>query len=330
MLQIAQRLAAFFAPIAVFSAFFPIGPAPLPAPKPVVASDLPPAAPGLAHSMLAATPALPAALLPGRQAALSAQQGMIHALDNIPQQLAQLPDRPFWIDGAGPQLRGTLVAQTERLDLYVGVSTFSEQEIASMSGHIEQILRDDEAWFGTRMGHRISLGFFRPSAAEIKGVRGLAYTDAARAEVYFAQDESLDRALVVAAHEIAHHLEEERYGTAVQKRADTILHEGLATWITGRRWLELCGASTWKQRGRQLRDAGIPMRLLTAEDYGANNAYEMWTSFVQYLLLQYGWEKFDQLYSSSSGRAPGSADYEGVLGKPLDQLADDWRAWLDS
>ena len=42
---------------------------------------------------------------------------------------------------------------------------------------------------------------------------------------------------MVAAHELAHHLEAQRYGNAVQRRADTILHEGMATWIAGEYWL---------------------------------------------------------------------------------------------
>lgn len=325
-----QRLAATFT--AVFAALGFVAVLPFPPSQRAQASNL--SVPvrrtvGLAQAVVAAPP-LYTSLVPGERAALSGQQRITQSLATVPKRLAKLPDRPFAIPGEGPRLRGTLVAKTERLDIYVGVKTFPADQIAGLADRVEQLLRDDEAWFGTRLTRRISIGFYRPAAAQIKGVRGMAFTDQARAEVYFAEGEDLNRAFVIAAHEIGHHLEEERYGPTAQKRADTILHEGLATWITGKRWVNMYGASTWKERGRQLRDQGIPLRLLTAEQYGANNAYEMWASFTQYLILRYGWEKFNALYASGSGRAPGSADYQGVLGKSLNDLAGEWRAWLDT
>lgn len=237
---------------------------------------------------------------------------------------------PAWIEGNSPTLSGILATQTQRLDVYVGRNTFDEEQIRAAGPLIEQLLRENERRFGTRLKHRVSLGFYSPRAAPIRGIRGIAYTDRERAEVFYAANESLDRAMVVVAHELAHHLEEERYGKQVQQTADTVLHEGLATWITGERWLSLSGASCWKERGRQLGAAGVPLRLLDAERYGANNAYEMWASFVDFIIDRYGWDAFDQLYASGRGRAPGSADYQGVLGVSRDDLADEWRAWLDA
>ena len=83
-----------------------------------------------------------------------------------------------------------------------------------------------------------------------------------------------------------------------------------------------------RQLARQIADAGVPLRLLKITRYGSDNAYELWASFVDYLTRQYGWKKFDALYASGRGRAPGSASYQKVLGKSLDELADEWRAWV--
>lgn len=282
----------------------------------------------LAHAVIANPLILSPIVTPGKHAASGTQQQFTQALAGVADKLAQLPDRPFPIAGNGPAMRGTRVAQTERLDLYVGVNTFSPDQIANLADHIEQVLRDDESWFGTRLTRRVSLGFYQPATAQIRGTRGMAFTDEARAEVYFARDEDVGKAMVIVAHELGHHLEAARYGNAVQRCADTMLHEGLATWITGGRWLAMRDATSWRQRARQLRDAGIPLRLLTAEQSGADNAYEMWASFSFYLAHTYGWEKYDALYRSSRGRYPGSADYEGVLGKSLDALSSDWRAWV--
>ncbi len=233
---------------------------------------------------------------------------------------------PAMIAGKGPSMRGELVAQTQRLDLYVGKSSFSTDEIADRAEKLERVLRAAEDYFGTTLTHRISLGFY--SKPPQKGVRGMAYTSEGRIELYYRPGEDIGRATTIAMHEIGHHLEAQRYGEAAQRRADTILHEGLATWIASIRWLDQSGATSWRQRARQLHDAGIPLRLLTAERSGADTAYELWASFVEYLVRQYGWEKFNALYASGRGRAPGSSDYERVLGKSIDELADEWRAWL--
>jgi hypothetical protein len=236
---------------------------------------------------------------------------------------------PAFIPGEGPWMAGTRVAQTERLDLYVGKQTFSAEEVAALAPLIEQLLRDAERRMNTPLGYRVSVGFYRVALAPARDVRGMAYTSEARAELFYRPGESVERAATVAAHELGHHLEHARYGGDVQRRADTVLHEGLATWVVGERWLALSGATSWKQRARQLRAAGVPLRLLTAEDHGANNAYEIWASFTDFLLERYGWETYDALYSSGRGRAHGSSDYHGVVGKSLDELADEWRDWVE-
>jgi hypothetical protein len=233
---------------------------------------------------------------------------------------------PARIPGDGPWMRGERIAQTERLDLYVGKNTFSADQIAGLAPKFERVLRAAEDYFGTTLKRRVSIAFYRNPPK--KGVRGMAFTDEGRIELYYRPGEDTGRAVTIAMHEMGHHLEVQRYGEVAQRRADTILHEGLATWIASIRWLDQCGASSWKGRARQLQAAGIPLRLLTAERSGADNAYEMWASFVDYLTRQYGWEKFDALYASGRGRAPGSANYQKVLGKSLDELADEWRAWV--
>lgn len=234
------------------------------------------------------------------------------------------------LPGAGPHMAGTLVAQTARLDFYLGTKTFSDAQIAQLADQVEALLRNDEAHFNTTLDHRVSLGFYRTVLAPIKGVRGLAYTDEHRAELFYDSGEDIQRAATVVAHELGHHLEAQRYNDDVQRRADTILHEGLATWVVGERWFGKYGATSWRNRARQIKAEGLPRQLLTAEaSCGANRAYELWASFTDFLIQRYGWEKFDALYRSGRGRAPGSSNYERVLGKSLNDLASEWRAWVD-
>jgi hypothetical protein len=233
-----------------------------------------------------------------------------------------------WLVGNGPRLGGNLLAQTERIDLYAGAGTFNHQTLAGLSAELEALLRENEARFGTQLGRRVSLGFYSHAASPSKGVRGLAYTDIGTAYVYYNGSESLSGAIIVASHELAHHLEVARYGTNVQRRADTVLHEGLATWITGETWYARYGVSSWHERARQLNNAGVTLSLADAERYGANPAYELWASFCDYLIQTYGWEAFDAAYSSGRGRSPGSANYKAVYGKSFSELGAEWRAWV--
>lgn len=238
---------------------------------------------------------------------------------------------PARIPGDGPAMPGTLVMQTERLDVYVGRATFTTEQVAALAPLLEQALRDDEVRFGTTLDQRASIAIYRLEMSRVPGARALAFSDENRIEMYYHPDEDPARAIVVGAHELGHLLEAQRYGDEVQRRADTILHEGLATWIASDYWLPMCSATTWKERARAIRDhEGLPLRLLAAEEYPPNMAYEIWASFVDFLYERYSPEQVDALYRSGRGRVPGSADYEGVLGVPLDQLADAWRAWVDS
>ncbi len=237
------------------------------------------------------------------------------------------PPRPF-LPGDGPYMAGQRVAQTERLDIYVGGSTFSPEQVSALAPQLELLLRDNERRLGTTLSYRVSLAFYRTAIAPGRGTRGIAYTDRGQASVYYRPDEDIQRAATVAAHELAHHLQAQRYGEMVQRRSDIVLLEGMATWVVGERWLGLSGAPSWKARARQIGDAGVPLRLLDAQRYGTNNAYELWASFVDFLVDRYGWEQVDALYRSGRGRAAGSSDYQGVVGRSFEELSTDWRAWL--
>src|SRR5829696_1122331 len=72
---------------------------------------------------------------------------------------------PARLPGSGPWMPGTLVIQTERLDLYVGKQTFSSDQVAALAPLIEQLLRDNEARFGTSLKQRVSVAFYRAGMA---------------------------------------------------------------------------------------------------------------------------------------------------------------------
>jgi hypothetical protein len=290
-----------------------------------------------ATSMPAAQRAIhPAGLSPARLAEGQPSAAEMQALELLPpaptaQPVARAaaPARPARIPGNGPAMRGELVLQTERLDIYVGSRTFSQEDISAFGWKLEALLRENEdGFYPTKIDRRISIGFYNIANAPSRGTRGIAYTGEGRIEIYYRPTEDLSAAFTIATHELAHHLQYQRYGEEVHRRADLLLLEGEATWVSGVRWLKEYGVPSWRGRAHQLHGQGIPLVLASAERYGSDNAYELWASFISYLYKTYGMETIDQLYRSSRGRAIGSADYKGVTGRSFKELTADWREWV--
>lgn len=233
-----------------------------------------------------------------------------------------------FLPGSGPQLAGAQVAAGRRLDFYVGKNTFTPEQVAALSRDVEQALSYIQRRFQVHLTRRVSIGVYRAANAPQRGVRGMAFTSNHTINVFYRPGEDQYKALVILAHELGHQLEAEYYGDEVQRRADTIIHEGLASWIAGEYWLSLSDAPTWQERARALVAAGTPMDVVRAERNGPDVAYDIWAGFVDYLTTTYGWDAFHQLYNSSRGRAPGSANYKAVYGKTIAELNADWVATL--
>lgn len=233
------------------------------------------------------------------------------------------------LPGDGPAMAGELIARATRYDVYLGYGSFDAATVQELIPQIDAGLDRAERLAGSRLAARTSLAFYRLGRRPAAGVRAMAYSAERRLELFYAPGEDSQGAVRVAVHELGHQLESDRYGQEAQRRADTILHEGLATWLAGEDWLERAGSASWRARGRDLLEAGrlLPIRRDPA-GARANDAYEGWASFVDYLIGAYGWERFDQLYRSGDGRYPGSADYRGVYGRSLDELAAEWRGWF--
>lgn len=157
------------------------------------------------------------------------------------------------------------------------------------------------------------------------GIHGIAYTAERTTQVYTCSSLPRSRAVNIMAHEFVHQLSHDRYGDR-HLQADLILLEGVATWGAGDYWLGgqpsfAVFVRPWVAEGRALPLAtsyvGRPISDM-------NTLYYEWASFVEFLIKAYGRERFDALYVTGSS-SPGSADYQGVYGKPLDQLEAEWR-----
>lgn len=234
-----------------------------------------------------------------------------------------------FLPGRGVELPGEFVLAGRRLDFYVGSNTFSAEQVADLAIKAEHALSYIQKRFATELTRRVSVGVYSASQAPGRGTRGIAYTYGdINVRIYYRPGEDQHKALVILSHELAHALQAEAYGKEAQSRADIVLLEGLASFISGEYWLTLSGAESFQARARELYHAGYNGNLATLGRINSDVAYDMWAGFVQYLAGTYGWDKFNTLYVSGRGRAAGSADYVGIYGKTFQELSEEWYATL--
>jgi hypothetical protein len=136
------------------------------------------------------------------------------------------------------------------------------------------------------------------------------------------------RAVNILAHELVHQLAHDRYGDR-HLQADMILLEGVATWGAGEYWLS--GQPDFAAVVRPWIASGAALPLATSyvgrPIADMNMLYYEWAGFVEFLIDEYGRERFDTLYVSGAS-TPGSADYAGVYGKTLSELEAEWQVWV--
>jgi hypothetical protein len=237
--------------------------------------------------------------------------------------------------GEGQGVSGDIVYSGWCIDMYVNGGTFPSETVASFGEQTEEILDYIMQRFNQPLVHRVAVGFYSRSHAPSRNTRGIAWSDRNYLHLFYNSDEDTHKALAILVHELAHQLQADMYGGDVQRKADLVLLEGLATWISGTYWLDMYGSSSWQEHAHMLMQNGYDCNL----DRGGDNlasaayrysdpdvAYELWAGFVDYLITTYGWDSFHALYASGTGRAPGSANYQGVYGKSFGELANEWRA----
>ncbi|WP_129630751.1 hypothetical protein [Candidatus Oscillochloris fontis] len=236
-----------------------------------------------------------------------------------------------YLPGRGPTLPGEMVFSGRRLDVYVGSSTFSAEEVADLGVKAEWAVSYIQKRFDAQLTERVSVGVYHTSQAPGRGTRGIAYTYGnTNVRIYYQAGEDKHNALVILVHELSHALQAAAYGKEEQARVDLVLLEGLACWISGEYWLSLSESPSFQARASELYRSGIRGNLAAlGKTTSIDNAYDMWAGFVDYLARTYGWEKFNLLYTTGNGRAPGSANYEGIYGKTFEELYTDWYSTLE-
>jgi hypothetical protein len=204
--------------------------------------------------------------------------------------------------------------------------------VLELAPQFEAALEHIELRMGTRLGGRVAIGFAPPQTGPC-ALRGLTRSHERTIQLYYGPDTSQQLIVPIVAHELAHELQHDYYGWDAHRRSDTILLEGQATWASAEYSRGADGRPTWTSAAEQALAEHKLLPLATDLERDCrrttrNAAYTGWASFVDFLIVRYGRERFDMLYRSGRGRDPGSADYVAVYGKRLDALDQEWRVWL--
>ncbi len=232
-----------------------------------------------------------------------------------------------------PIVGGDLVMRTYSMDFYRVAGSLNAEGVRAIAIPAEYALIRNSAYMnGSQLDGRVVVRF-EPEQQGACAIRGMTLSQHRIIRMYYGPDASLQGVLAILSHELFHQLQHDYYGEEAHRRADIILLEGMAAWGSDR-YFRAAGMRSFRGRVRDALRSETLLSLTTSLEDDCrtttrNVLYDEWASFVEYLILTYGRESFDHLYVSSTGRAPGSSDYQGVYGKTLAQLETEWMAWLD-
>ncbi len=231
-----------------------------------------------------------------------------------------------------PVLRGNMVMRTYSIDFYRSPGGLNESTILALSLAAEEAVVSGIGRIGAGLKGRIAIGFEPPQTGPC-AIRGLTLSNQRTIILYYEPDTDPNRVLSILAHEFIHQLQHDYYGPADHLVSDVILLEGMAVWASSPYFMTSEGQTLYHVRAKQalLDGALLPLDTDLEADCRTTtrvNIYDQWGSFVEYLLLTYGRESLDAVYRDSTGRSPGSSNYQGVYGKSLRDLEAEWVAWL--
>ncbi len=257
------------------------------------------------------------------------------------------------------------VLRTEHVKFYLAPGSLSESKLRAYARHVEADLNEIAEKVGidpsSAFPGELIMTFVSPRSGRVGPmelgpgqcpVRGLAITGRVSGPLQawvVADDETpADQVIAVAAHEIAHHFVWARFGGI----GDSLLAEGLATWLAQESWLKWHGWDSLDEAVRGFRSDGsyIPFaerderqgRVSDAECLARRDTlYTEYASFVGFLIDKYGAERFEELADTVATVTitvrpdpptptpvqpirPTTPDYQAVYGLSLEELEQEW------
>ena len=211
------------------------------------------------------------------------------------------------------------VLRTDHVKFYLAPDSLSESKLRVYAPHVEAGLTEIAEKVGidpsSAFPGELILTFVSPRSERVGPmelgsgqcpVRGLTITGRVSGPLQawvVADDETpADQVIAVAAHEIAHHVVWARFGGI----GDSLLAEGLATWLAQESWLRWHQWDSLDEAVRGFRSAGtyVPFAQRGESQGRASDVeclarrdtlYTEYASFVGFLIDKYGVERFEEL-----------------------------------
>jgi hypothetical protein len=246
-------------------------------------------------------------------------------------------------------LPGQKVLETEHFNFYVedGYRPVDLEQLARTAEDIyADVSADMAADTGAESPNDVILSFQPPEERSCPA-RGMTLFAEPGPRVIIFADEQTGEAQIqgVLAHELVHVIHSIGFDRSLG--GDRNLTEGLATWFSRDYWTAWHQTESLEEMVRGYLAAGEYVPLAEADVFtvhpqaqGSNLAdcldrrdllYTQWASFVGYLVDTYGWEAFLDLLASAASEVndegaimPSPTDYQGLYGKSLDDLEEDW------
>jgi hypothetical protein len=246
---------------------------------------------------------------------------------------AQAPDAPREERGpAWARARdGVQVASTAHFDVWVPGDQTLAAAAARVADTAELVLPTVEARLATPLADRVRLVLVPAEQAPGPCEPRAAAFPTRRRIVLFTGPATLDARALPAflAHELGHQLTLDRWGALGDDRR---LSEGVATWAAEPYWLAWRDWSSMDQAAADLLATSAVAPLAEAHEGCLVAAdrdvyYSAWSSFVDFLARQYGWDRFGQALSLPP-LSEDHADYAAAFGLPLEALTAAWEQQL--
>ncbi|NOK62574.1 MAG: hypothetical protein GFH27_549333n62 [Chloroflexi bacterium AL-W] len=265
--------------------------------------------------------------------AASPPESGVRLAEPMVQPIVEPPQEPPLLQGeAAPVLADEMPMRTYSIDFYRLRGGLSAETIQAIAMPIEETIISGTEKMGNTLQGRVSIRFEPPQTGAC-AIRGLTLSNDRTMRLFYEPEVDTNRVINILAHEFIHQLQHDYYGAADHLQSDNILLEGMAVWASSAYFVDAEGRPLYHVRARQALVDGnlLPLATDLVADCRTTtrvNIYDQWGSFVEYLITVYGREQFDAVYRDSTGRAAGSANYQGVYDKSLAQLEAEWIEWL--
>ncbi|NJK81024.1 MAG: hypothetical protein HC914_14465 [Chloroflexaceae bacterium] len=204
-----------------------------------------------------------------------------------------------------PALGGELVVQTQSVDFYRLPGGLTAPEIRRLSAAVEEAIASGSTMMGRGLRGRVALRF-EPRQTGPCAIRGLTLSSERTIRMFYEPGFDVQRIQVILAHEFIHQLQHDYYGVPAHLESDVILLEGMAVWASNPYYRDATGQPYYRAQVQQKRSTGTLLPLTTSLEADCRTGtrvsiYDQWGSFTEYLLVTYGRERFDVVYSDSDG-----------------------------